>query len=116
MLPAEDEVALVDAQSHFMMGFRKTGEVVGREPMAGGRRPLATLGRKGITVVAGQVTAIDPAARTVEVDGRRLDADALVVALGARTVPGGRPRAGRARPERLRGGRRPPGGGGAARP
>ncbi len=87
LLPAEDEVALVDAGSHFMMGFRKTAEVVGREPMDGGRRPLAALGAQGITVIAGQVTGIDPAARTVEVDGRRLDADALVVALGARTVP-----------------------------
>jgi sulfide:quinone oxidoreductase len=87
LLPADDEIVLVDRRDYFMMGFRKTGEVVGAEPMADGRRPLEALTRVGIEVIQGEITAIDPQARGVEVDGRRVAGDALLVALGARTVP-----------------------------
>ncbi len=86
-LPAEDEVILVDRRTHFMMGFRKSWVVTGRAPAEEGRRPLSALEKKGIKVVNGTVTAIDPAAPAAEVDGRRLGADALVVALGAELGP-----------------------------
>lgn len=46
-------------------------------------RPLALLQRRGIEVIIGDVTEIDPAARVLTVDGRRLSADHLVVSLGA---------------------------------
>lgn len=91
LLPADDEIALVDRQREFMMGFRKSGEIVGRETMADGRRPLAALADKGITVVTGEITHLDPAGRAAVVDGSRIEADALVVALGAQTVPGAVP-------------------------
>ena len=87
-LHPEDEVVLVDRRAHFMMGFRKTAAVVGRERMEGGMRPLSALRSKGIKVVQADVTAIDPAARSAEVGGERIEADALVVALGAEAVPG----------------------------
>jgi sulfide:quinone oxidoreductase len=86
-LPQEDEVVLVDRRSHFMMGFRKIGAVIGREPMEPHRRPLAALAERGIRVVGADITKIDPAARAAEVGGERIEADALIVALGAETVP-----------------------------
>ena len=87
LLDADDEIVLVDRRTHFMMGFRKSQAVVGREPMDAGRRPLAALEAKGIRVINADITAIDPAARAADVGGERLEADALLVALGAETVP-----------------------------
>jgi sulfide:quinone oxidoreductase len=46
-------------------------------------RPLQALQRRGIDVVIGAVEAIDPANRTVTVEGRQITADHLVVSLGA---------------------------------
>jgi len=87
LLPSDDEVVLVDRRSHFMMGFRKTMAVVGREPMEAGSRPLAALNAKGIRVVAADATGIEPAARAATIGGERIEADALIVALGAETAP-----------------------------
>lgn len=82
-LAPQDEVVLVDRRPYFMVGFRKTWALVGESTLEAGQRPLADLRRKGIQVIQGAITALDPAARAVDVDGRRIEADALVVALGA---------------------------------
>ena len=87
LLGPDDEVVLADRGTHFMMGFRKNTELAGRATMAAGRRPLAALERQGIRVIQGTVTRIDPALRAAEIDGGRLQADALVVALGAALDP-----------------------------
>jgi sulfide:quinone oxidoreductase len=50
-------------------------------------RELASLERKGINVVRGEVKSIDPKQRTVDVNGEVLEADYLVVSLGARLAP-----------------------------
>ncbi len=86
-LAANDEVILVDRRSHFMVGFRKTWALVGESPLEAGERPIDNLTRIGVQVIHDSVTAIDPKARAVEVGGERLEADALVVALGAELVP-----------------------------
>jgi sulfide:quinone oxidoreductase len=91
LLAQEDEIILVDRRSHFMMGFRKIGAVIGREPMEPHKRPLAALAKRGIRVVGADITTIDPAARAVEAGGERIEADAMIVALGAETVPGAVP-------------------------
>src|SRR5688572_644131 len=87
LLDAGDEIILVDRRTHFMMGFRKSQAVVGREPMESGRRPLSALEAKDIRVVNADITSIDPGARAAEVNGERIEADAMLVALGAETVP-----------------------------
>lgn len=46
-------------------------------------RPLQHLERRGIEVVIGDIEAIDPVARSVSVGGRTIEADHLVVSLGA---------------------------------
>jgi len=91
-LRPQDEIILVDQATHFMVGFRKTWKLLGMFGDEAGQQPLSDLTQFGIEVVNGWASAIDPAARAVEVDGRRLEADAVVVALGARLatelVPG----------------------------
>jgi sulfide:quinone oxidoreductase len=91
LLDPDAEIVLVDRGTHFMMGFRKTMAMIGREPLEAGMRPLAALEGKGIRVRNGSVSAIDAAGRAAEIDGERVEADALLVALGAEVVPGAVP-------------------------
>lgn len=91
MLAPEHETVLVARDGDFVMGFRKNSELVGGEPMQAGRRPLASLEERGVRFVHGTITRVDPGARAVEVDGRTLEADALIVALGAEVFPGAVP-------------------------
>jgi sulfide:quinone oxidoreductase len=78
-----DEIVLVDRRDDFAMGLRKTWAILGISPIAYGTRSLASLAARGITVLQGTVSGIDPGDRTATVDGSVLEADALVVALGA---------------------------------
>ncbi len=82
-LHAQDEVILVDRRQDFAMGIRKTWHILGISPIAYGTRQLAALRQRGITVIQGEITAIDPSARHATIDGEVVEADVLVVALGA---------------------------------
>jgi sulfide:quinone oxidoreductase len=86
-LRPNDEVIVVDRASHFLVGFRKTWLLLGEKEESGGLRPLTQITRFGIQHRAGTVTQIDPENRAAEVDGERIEADALVVALGAQLAP-----------------------------
>jgi sulfide:quinone oxidoreductase len=87
LLQPADEIVLVDRRTHFMMGFRKTAAVVGREPMEAGMRPLAALEKKGVRVLTADIDGIGPGSRAAVAGGERIEADALIVALGAETAP-----------------------------
>jgi sulfide:quinone oxidoreductase len=50
-------------------------------------RPIAGLARRGIELVHGEIERIDPAARSVQVAGKEIRGDYLVVALGAELAP-----------------------------
>lgn len=56
------------------------------------QKPLRDLIRRGVDLVQGSVESIDPKNRTVTVDGKPIEADAIVVALGAElstdSIPG----------------------------
>jgi sulfide:quinone oxidoreductase len=82
-LDPADEVILVERAPTFVMGLRKNWALLGESALRDGERSLALLRDRGITVVQGSVQAIHPAERAADVDGERLEADALVVALGA---------------------------------
>lgn len=60
------------------MGKRSPGRI---------QRPLERLQRRGIDVVTGDVTELDPAARRVRVNGTHLAGDAVIVSLGADLAP-----------------------------
>lgn len=91
LLDPSDEIILIDKATHFAMGFRKTSAIIGREPLEAGMRPLAALERFGIKVVNAAVTSIDTSTRKVVAGGETFEADALLVGLGAETVPGAIP-------------------------
>lgn len=86
-LAEEDEVILVDKRDHFMVGFRKSWALVGESTLEEGQKPLESLNRLGVRVMRESVTSINPQERAAEVGGQRIEADALVVALGAELIP-----------------------------
>jgi sulfide:quinone oxidoreductase len=70
----EDDFSFAASYLWVMNGSRRPEQVV---------RPLKKLERRGIEVVIGNVDSIDPVERRVMVEGRALQADHLVVSLGA---------------------------------
>jgi sulfide:quinone oxidoreductase len=82
-LDPSDEIVLVDRRETFAMGLRKNWGIAGMEPLSLGERRLEGLAARGIDVRRGEITAIDPESRAADVDGERIEADVLVVALGA---------------------------------
>jgi len=91
-LPREHRIVVVDREQRHVFAPSLLWLITGERRAQQISRPLERLGRKGIDVVHGEVSAIDPAARRVSVSGRDIEADHLVVALGAdwapETVPG----------------------------
>ncbi len=83
LLGDEHEVVLVDRADRFSMGLRKLWELVGHATIAEGSRSREGLSAHGVRVVRGEVESIDVAGRAATVGGEALDADYLVVALGA---------------------------------
>jgi sulfide:quinone oxidoreductase len=83
----DTEVVLVDRRETFAMGLRKNWGIVGMEPLHVGERRIDGLAARGIDVRRGEISAIDPAARSAVVDGTTIEADVLVVALGAERDP-----------------------------
>src|SRR5215510_10966089 len=83
----EVEVILVDRRPFFMVGFRKSWALVGESPLGAGQKPIDSLSRLGVDVRRATIEAIHPQEKFATVDGERIQADALVVALGAELMP-----------------------------
>ena len=92
LLPAEHRVLVVERERDHVFAPSLLWHMTGDNQAAAFTRPLSSLSAKGIDLVSGEVTRIDPATRSVEVGGKTLTGDAMVVALGAdyapETVPG----------------------------
>ncbi len=87
LLGDDHEVVLVDRKPAFTMGLRKLWELVGHGTIAEGSRNRSLLDRHGIRVVQEEILSIDPASRSAETSGGRLEGDHLVIALGAVSRP-----------------------------
>jgi len=87
LLGAEHEVVLVDRGEYFSMGLRKLWELVGHATVADGSRSRDALLERDVRVVRGEIREIDPLARAATIDGEAIEADYLVVALGAVSRP-----------------------------
>jgi len=87
LLDDSDEVVLVDRRTTFVMGLRKTWAVVGAHLLDDGERDLLLLAERGIDLRTATVDALDPAQRRARAGGEWLEADAIVVALGAELAP-----------------------------
>jgi sulfide:quinone oxidoreductase len=84
-LDAGVEIVLVDRHDTFLMGLRKTWVVTGSGSLADGTRRLDRVA--GVRFVHGTIERVAPQERAVVVDGTDLEADALVLALGADRAP-----------------------------
>jgi sulfide:quinone oxidoreductase len=80
-------IVLVDREADFALAASFLWVMTGDRRPDQIARPLARLERKGIEVIRGEIERIDPARREAVVDGRTLQADHLIVALGARFAP-----------------------------
>ena len=83
LLPASSEVVLVEKAAEHVFSPSLLWLAVGRRSRRQITRPMSRMSRAGIRLVAGTIEKIDPQGRTVSVDGRQIEGDALVVALGA---------------------------------
>lgn len=86
-LPADDRVVVVERERSHVFAPALLWHIVGDSEPADFTRPLSALNAKGIELVSGDVSRIDPAALTVEVGARTLTGDAMIVALGADYAP-----------------------------
>jgi sulfide:quinone oxidoreductase len=81
------DVALVDRNTHFSMGFSMQWAMVGRRRPEDGQRPYTSFKARHAKFVHDEIVAIDTTSRTVRTRSRRLDYDYLVIALGAELAP-----------------------------
>jgi len=81
------EVILVDRRPYFMVGFRKSWALVGESPLEVGQKPVDSLNRIGVDVRRATIEAIHPQEKSATMEGEKIQADALVVALGAELNP-----------------------------
>ncbi len=81
------DITLVDRGAAFFMGFAKLWDLAGIRPLADGTAPLSGLTATGVRFLQADVGAIDPESRRIETSTETLHADALLVALGAPSLP-----------------------------
>jgi sulfide:quinone oxidoreductase len=86
-LPKAHRVIVVDREPVFVFAPSLLWVLTGDRTVERISRPLARLGRKGITLVQGEVESIDSERREVVVAGQRVSADYLIIALGADLAP-----------------------------
>lgn len=87
LLPAQDRVLVVEREQTHVFAPSLLWHMTGDNDAAAFTRPLSALSAKGIELVTGDISGIDPAARAVEVGGKTLSGDAMIVALGADYAP-----------------------------
>jgi len=87
LLPRSDRVVLVEREALHVFPPSLLWLMVGQRSADAISRRCEHAARPGIELVRGEVTAIDPAAKTVRVGERTLRGDALVIALGAEYAP-----------------------------
>lgn len=86
-LPAGDRVVVVEREREHVFAPSLLWHIVGDRAPADFTRPIATLEKMGIELVTGDIVRLDPTAPGVEVGGRTLAGDAMIVALGADFAP-----------------------------
>jgi len=85
------DVVLIDQADAFVFGFSKLDVMFGRTGQEAVHHPYRDLIRPGVRFEQTTVRAIDPVARSVETDAGSLQADVMVIALGADLDPSATP-------------------------
>lgn len=86
-LDRDDEVMLVARDHQFAMGWTKIWALVGIRPLRESVRELGQLRERGIDFRHASIDVIDPAERAVATSEGDIEADAIIVALGADADP-----------------------------
>ncbi len=86
-LPRSHRIVLVDRRKDHLFAPSLLWLMTGRRTPSQVVRPLGRLQQKGIEVIQGSVESIDPGNRVVSVNGQAIEADHLVIALGAELAP-----------------------------
>lgn len=87
LLPRSDRIVVIDKEQEHLFAPSLLWVMIGDREPDRISKPIKSLERKGIEVVHGEVSRIDPNLRTVEVDGQAITSDALIIALGADYAP-----------------------------
>jgi len=87
LLPRDDRVVLVEREERHLFQPSLLWLMVGERSAEAISRPVGHAVRAGLELIRGEVTAMDPAARTVRVGEQTLRGDAIVLALGAEYAP-----------------------------
>jgi sulfide:quinone oxidoreductase len=77
------DVTLIDKSDSFVFGYSKLDVMFGHAEPEAVRLPYSRFVKPGVTMLRREITAIDPVARRVSTDFGDIEADILVVALGA---------------------------------
>jgi len=83
LLPPQDKIIVFDREENHLFAPSLLWLMIGDRRPENISRPLARLSRKGITVVKGEIEKIDPTSRTVIVQGKSYQGDAMIISLGA---------------------------------
>jgi sulfide:quinone oxidoreductase len=86
-LPRPHRVVLIERSLTHLFSPSLLWLMIGQRQPQAINRPLETLAQQGIEVVQGEITALDAATRTIQVDGQPLSGDYLIVSLGAELAP-----------------------------
>ena len=86
-LPRPHRVVLIERSTTHLFSPSLLWLMIGQRKPQAISRPLTPLTQKGIEVIQGEITALDAATRTVQVDGQAYSGDYLIVSLGAELAP-----------------------------
>src|SRR3989304_3229254 len=86
-LAPEHRVILVEKQADHVFSPSLLWLMLGQRRPDQISRPIAVLAKRGIEIVRGSIERIDPATRTVHVNGAEIAGDHMIVALGAELAP-----------------------------
>ncbi len=86
-LGAKHRVILVEREAAHVFAPSLLWMLVGERAPETIARPMTGVATRGVELIRGEVEAVDAEARVVTVDGQRIAADWLVVALGAELAP-----------------------------
>ncbi len=86
-LPREHHVILVERETTHVFAPSLLWLMIGERKPDAISRPIAALAKRGIELVCGNIEKIDPAKRSVSVNGREFSGDYMIVALGAELAP-----------------------------
>lgn len=87
LLAPGHRVVLVEKEADHVFAPSFLWLMIGERSAAQISRPLTALARRGIELIRGRIEHIDPAARTIRINGRDITGDHMVIALGADLAP-----------------------------